>query len=353
MTALPTVGVEGFEQEVVASELPVLVDFWAAWCAPCVALTPVLEQLAEEYAGQIKILKVDADNEADLCTKFNVRGLPTMLLFEGGENENVSNFRSKSQLKKIFDGRLAGQGADDILEASIADPEMRREYIASTDLDQLRKTLAGRPEIVRDPFPEGDTPLSEVIARGDEERVALILEYDPPLSLGNMAALGHEDRLRSALEADDELIDQVEGKSGVPLLQAICYKQWGSMQILLDAGAPVANGSTPDSKFLVNVLLTANVPALRQLVETGLDVRKVMEGGHTAVHLAVFYSNDVEVVEFLVGEGVPIDLRTDDGKTALDYIAERADSIPDPEVRKAKLAIVEFLEKTQNELERE
>jgi thioredoxin 1 len=77
--------VETFEQDVLNSDIPVLVDFWAEWCGPCRTMTPVLEQFATKHDGQARVVKVDADAQRALAIKYGVRGLPTLMLFDKGE----------------------------------------------------------------------------------------------------------------------------------------------------------------------------------------------------------------------------------------------------------------------------
>jgi thioredoxin 1 len=73
-----------FEQEVLKSETPVLVDFWAEWCGPCHAVSPVLEKIAEERNGELKLVKVNIDNEQSLSMRYGVMSIPTMILFKDG-----------------------------------------------------------------------------------------------------------------------------------------------------------------------------------------------------------------------------------------------------------------------------
>ncbi|MDY0000879.1 MAG: thioredoxin [Polyangia bacterium] len=73
-----------FEEVVVKSELPVLVDFWAPWCGPCRAVAPVLEQIAEDYRGEVKVVKVNVDEEKGVASRMNVRSIPTIALFNQG-----------------------------------------------------------------------------------------------------------------------------------------------------------------------------------------------------------------------------------------------------------------------------
>lgn len=74
-----------FEEEVINAEGPVLVDFWAAWCGPCRMIAPMIEELASEFEGRAKIAKVDVDNNPNTAMQFNVRSIPTLLFFKGGE----------------------------------------------------------------------------------------------------------------------------------------------------------------------------------------------------------------------------------------------------------------------------
>jgi len=76
---------KSFESEVMNSETPVLVDFWASWCMPCRMLAPVVDQIAAEFAGKVKVVKVDVDSNQALAVKFGVRGIPTLLVLKNGQ----------------------------------------------------------------------------------------------------------------------------------------------------------------------------------------------------------------------------------------------------------------------------
>ena len=76
---------DNFDQEVIQSDLPVLVDFWADWCMPCKAMAPIVDQLADEFAGRVKVGKVDTDANREVSVKFGINAIPTIILFKGGE----------------------------------------------------------------------------------------------------------------------------------------------------------------------------------------------------------------------------------------------------------------------------
>ncbi len=76
---------DNFEQEVLQSDVPVLVDFWAEWCMPCKMVAPVLEEMSKDYEGKLKIGELDVDSQADLAARYNVVSIPTLMVFKGGE----------------------------------------------------------------------------------------------------------------------------------------------------------------------------------------------------------------------------------------------------------------------------
>jgi thioredoxin 1 len=101
------VGQDNFEREVLQSNQPVLVDFYADWCGPCKALAPIIEEAASELEGRLKVAKLDVDRNEELSMRYGVQSIPTLLLFKGGqEAERIVGFLSKAQLMSRLERHL-------------------------------------------------------------------------------------------------------------------------------------------------------------------------------------------------------------------------------------------------------
>ena len=95
---------DSFEQDVLQSEIPVLVDYWAEWCGPCKMIAPILEEIVNEYAGKLKIAKLNIDENSATPPKYGIRGIPTLMIFKDGDVEATKvGALSKSQLTAFID----------------------------------------------------------------------------------------------------------------------------------------------------------------------------------------------------------------------------------------------------------
>jgi thioredoxin 1 len=97
-----------FDAEVLKSDIPVLVDFWANWCNPCKMLSPIIDRISGDYAGRLKVVKVDVDSSAITASNQGIRSLPTIVFYKGGAvNEQIIGVVSEVQLKRVIDKVLA------------------------------------------------------------------------------------------------------------------------------------------------------------------------------------------------------------------------------------------------------
>ncbi|MFQ6084525.1 MAG: thioredoxin [Candidatus Aminicenantia bacterium] len=107
MAKLVEITEANFEREVLQSEIPVLIDFWAVWCGPCRMIAPIVEELAEQYEGKLKVGKLDVDNNPQIAAKYGIRSIPTLLLFREGKVVEqivgaVPRTYIESKLEKVF-----------------------------------------------------------------------------------------------------------------------------------------------------------------------------------------------------------------------------------------------------------
>lgn len=99
-----------FEQEVLSSEIPVLVDFWASWCPPCKVVEPVIDELAREYTGKVRIGKINVDQNPKTAAKYQIKGVPTFILFNSGKpGQQRVGAQSKRQLQEMIESAVKGR----------------------------------------------------------------------------------------------------------------------------------------------------------------------------------------------------------------------------------------------------
>src|ERR671938_2181811 len=102
----------GFENDVLQSAQPVLVDFWAAWCAPCRMLAPTVEAVAEKYAGNARVVKLNVDDNPSVSQRYGIKGIPTLILFKNGkEEERVVGATSKEAISRMIDKHVSSGAA--------------------------------------------------------------------------------------------------------------------------------------------------------------------------------------------------------------------------------------------------
>jgi thioredoxin 1 len=106
-TAILEVTDANFDQEVLKSDQPVLIDFWAVWCGPCKALSPIVDEVAASYAGKVKVAKMNVDQNPGTPGRYGIRGIPTLLIFKGGQvKEQIVGYVPKETIEKAIDKHM-------------------------------------------------------------------------------------------------------------------------------------------------------------------------------------------------------------------------------------------------------
>ena len=106
-TAIMEVTAANFDQEVLKSDQPVLIDFWAVWCGPCKALSPIVDQVAESYSGKVKVAKMNVDQNPGTPGRYGIRGIPTLLIFKGGQvKEQIVGYVPRETIEKAIDKHM-------------------------------------------------------------------------------------------------------------------------------------------------------------------------------------------------------------------------------------------------------
>lgn len=108
MSAVAAVSTADFDAQVLQSEMPVLVDFWAVWCSPCRAIAPAVDAVAQEYAGKAKVLKLDVDENPEIAGRYGVQSIPTLMIFKGGQKvgELVGGRNTKQSISEALAAQL-------------------------------------------------------------------------------------------------------------------------------------------------------------------------------------------------------------------------------------------------------
>ena len=336
---------KNFEEDVMASSIPVLIDFWAPWCNPCKALNPIIESLAEDYEGRVKVVKINTDEDPNLMQRFQIRGIPTVILIRKQDvTMRVSGVRSKKIFSEMLDDQLAGaDDADQTLESRLDDDEARFLFLSTADVAKVRAALSKDPQLATKPldgsklnipgFSATIRPLSLAIAmRQPQERIDALVDYYQNLSASEMAALGRADDLRELIASDKSAIDREEMLPGSPLSYAVSHGHTSCVALLLEAGADLHAGGD----LMLLAMTRGDVEMLRRLQAAGLS----LTDRDDPLHLAVHYGH-VVLLEYLLSLGMDAALQMEDGSTPLDVCRARLARFPE---HKGLLAVAKILE---------
>ena len=325
---------ENFETEVLEAQVPVLVDFTATWCAPCKELDPIIESLMPEMSGRAKVFKLDIDDSREIFTQFGLIGVPTVLFFNNGKEEDrISSPQSREVYVKYLEGMIDGTSALEVKVALLDIDSFRRDFILGQRPDVLDVTVKHRPNLLTENFENGQSPISLILNSRISDLEGLLdmvvpdeagLEANPSYLLG----LGHCDKFRQLLEEDPEIINRPDPDGNTPLLTALLHanrlKDKSCLRAVLDAGADPGIEDGSDFTLSHAAVLSFDAKLLKELLTKRLNPVHTDRDGRNSLHWAAFYGYP-ETVKVLLDHGVDPTIQALNGETAADIVRKARD----------------------------
>ena len=338
-TQVTYVTTENFKTEVLEANVPVLVDFTAPWCAPCKELDPIIDSLMPEMSGRAKVFKLDIDESRDIFTQFGLTGVPTVLFFNKGvEEDRIVAPQSREVYVKYLEGMIEGTSALDVKIGLLDEDAFRREFILTQRPDILQKTLAQHPSLLTDSFDNGQSPLSLIlnspasrverrieIVLSQGHRVDIVLTQKPTINTGDLAGLGRCDEFREVVRDDPAAVNRPDPDGNTPLLTALLHdgrlKENSCLRAVLDAGANPGIEDMSSYTLGRAVVMRLDVELLEELLKKGLNPARTDEEGRNALHWAAYYGYP-GTVQVLLDHGLDPTVKALNGETAADIVRQ-------------------------------
>ena len=314
-----------FRREVFESDLPVLVDFTATWCAPCKEVDPIVDELAAEMEGKARVVKLDIDDSPEIYRQLRVNGIPTVIFFNGGrEEDRISGPQRREIYAQYLTTMVEGGDMLDTRLEMLRQDEYRQHFIVSRELEDIEAILPHRLDLLVQPFADGRTPLSVAIKRSSIRQQALIemiLSHDPPISLHDLMGIGRCNEFLTAVETAPELANQPDPDGATPLWLALMggvrKRDDECARALLDLGAkPVSSASF---RLPRAVIFYEDPDLLGEFLEHGMDPGETDEQGMNTLHLTTMYGY-FPLVEVLLEYGMDPATPNGQGETAAEMV---------------------------------
>ena len=322
---------KNFKTEVLEANVPVLVDFTATWCAPCKELDPIIESLMPEMSGRAKVFKLDIDESREIFTQFGLTGVPTVLFFNNGKEEDrISSPQSREVYVKYLESMIDGTSALDVKVALLGEDAFRRDFILGQRPDVLEAAFKQRPNLLKENFENGQSPISLILNSRTSDLEGLLemvapddarLEVNPSYLIG----LGLCDKFKALLEKDVEVINRPDPDGNTPLLTALLHanrlKDKSCLRAVLDAGADPGIEDGSDFTLSHAAVLSFDAELLKELLTKGLNPVKTDRNGRNSLHWAAFYGYP-ETVKVLLDFGIDPTIQALNGETAADIVRQ-------------------------------
>lgn len=323
---------ENFDEEVLQSDIPVLVDFTATWCVPCKVVDPIIMSLYPEMAGRAKVFKLDIDEEPEIYQRLGVNGVPHILFFnEGQEQDRIVSPQPREVYVQYLEAMIDGRSTLEVSLQLIEEDQFRRHFILSRSLEDLSEALEAYPELLREPFENGQTPLSLILNSPNyrqDDQVEFALAHGAQPTTRDLVGLGRCDDFTAAAAEDSEVVNQPDPDGATPLYLALArsyrLKDGDCIRAVLDAGADPRANASQRYALIRTVVLTRDPALVGDLLDRGLDSEKVDENGWNMLHWAASYGYP-DVVSLLVRRGSNLAATNDKGETAADIVRRKRD----------------------------
>ena len=320
---------DNFDELVMQSEVPVLVDFWAPWCTHCMPLLPIMEQLAKDYAGRAKITKVNLEEEPELRDRLGIRGIPMVFFFNHGEIHNTLNgAHARSRYASVLD-TLVEKVPEEQSQRVMQETEFINCVLGRRDIATLEAILRDRPELANQPIEmEGKekTPVKLALISA-MDHVDALLAAGARLDHVDLAALGRTDELRAAITARPTLIAEPDAGGLTALLSACIHYQAECVAVLLEMDKVDGRYSTESKSYAMGLTAwTGKMEIMLMLLEYGADIEIATASG--SLH-GVARRNQVDVMKHLLAHGLDPATQNSNGVSIIDFVREGLDEKPE------------------------
>lgn len=319
-----------FEEEVLKSEMPVLVDFTAEWCVPCRIVDPIIESLMPEMKGRAKVFKLDIDESPEIYAQLRVNGVPHVLFFSNGrEQERISSPQSREIYVEYLNALIEGTSAWGVTVKLLDQDAFRRHYILSKNIDDIASTVTKFPGLLTRPFENRQTPLSLILNHPSvrqDELIEMTLAQDPTIRTNDLVGLGRCQEFETSVHNDPNALNRLDPDGNSPLMTAMArsYRlENDCVRTVLDLGPDLMTTSEGGSQANLTraVILLNDDELLERFLELGWNPENRDTTGRNALHWAALYgytSNARTLISF----GVDKSATTSDGETAAEIVEQ-------------------------------
>ena len=323
---------ETFDEEVLRSDVPVLVDFTATWCVPCKVVDPIIMSLYPEMAGRARIFKLDIDEDLEIYQRLGVNGVPHILFFNNGqEQDRIVSPQPREIYVQYLEAMIEGRSTLEVSLQLLKEDQFRRHFILSRRIEDMNTALAAYPSLLTDPLKNGQTPLSLILNSPNyrqDDQIELALAHGAQPTTRDLVGLGQCDDFLAALVDDPEALNRPDPDGATPMYLSVArsyrLEDGGCVRAVLEAGADLRANTSQRTTLVRKVVLLRDPALIGEFLDRGLDPGQTDQNGWNALHWASNYGY-VDIVALLVDHGMDIDAVNHKGETAADMVRARRD----------------------------